>query len=137
MLVSSFGGDGASEGPGPTGDGAAGLMSRPIPDLAGVRRDSGRLSEGFQTRRRGPTQRPIPFERRRRDRARRRRFAGGVYPSALAFSASALGQAVRGVIDVLDDTVRLEIELPGLLGALAKGLEGRLRKAGQLLLARK
>ena len=55
----------------------------------------------------------------------------------LAFSASALGQAVRGVIDVLDDTVRLEIELPGLLGALAKGLEGRLRKAGLLLLARK
>ncbi|MBA3624526.1 MAG: polyhydroxyalkanoic acid system family protein [Methylibium sp.] len=55
----------------------------------------------------------------------------------LAFSVSALGQTVRGVIDVLDNTVRMEIELPVFLGAIANGLKGRLQKAGQLLLTRK
>jgi putative polyhydroxyalkanoate system protein len=54
----------------------------------------------------------------------------------LSFSASALGHTVHGVIDVLDDKVRMEIELPGFLGVIANGLKGRLRKAGQLLLRR-
>lgn len=55
----------------------------------------------------------------------------------LSFSVSALGQTVRGLIDVLDDTVKMEIELPGVLGVIANGLKGRLRKAGQLLLTRR
>jgi hypothetical protein len=55
----------------------------------------------------------------------------------LSFSASALGQTVRGVIDVHDSDVAMELELPGILGAIAQGLKGRLQKAGQLLLTRK
>jgi hypothetical protein len=48
-----------------------------------------------------------------------------------------LGQTVSGVIDVLDATVVMEIELPGVLGVLAGGLKNRLQKMGQLLLTRK
>jgi hypothetical protein len=33
--------------------------------------------------------------------------------------------------------VNMQIELPGVLGAIAGGLKGRLQKAGQLLLTRK
>jgi hypothetical protein len=55
----------------------------------------------------------------------------------LTFSVSAMGQAVSGVVDVLDAVVRMDIELPGVLGLLAGGLKGRLQAAGQLLLTRK
>ena len=55
----------------------------------------------------------------------------------LVFAVAAVGQTVSGTIDVLDTAVTMEIELPGLLGLLAGGLKGRLRKAGQLLLTRK
>lgn len=55
----------------------------------------------------------------------------------LSFSASALGQTVRGVIEVQDSTVAMEIELPALLGAIAHRMKGRLQKAGQLLLTKK
>jgi hypothetical protein len=48
-----------------------------------------------------------------------------------------MGQAVSGVVDVLDDVVAMEIELPGVLGIMAAALRGRLQKAGQLLLTRK
>ena len=48
-----------------------------------------------------------------------------------------LGQTIAGVIDVLDTTVTMEIELPGLLGMIAGGLKDRLQKAGTLLLTRK
>ena len=46
----------------------------------------------------------------------------------LVFSASAIGQAVSGVIDVGDATVTMEIQLPGVLGLLASGLKGRCRR---------
>ena len=52
----------------------------------------------------------------------------------LIFAVGALGQTVSGVASVLDDTVTIEIELPGVLGMLAGGLKDRLQKAGQLLL---
>jgi hypothetical protein len=55
----------------------------------------------------------------------------------LAFSVSGLGQTVSGIVDVLDAAVNMQIELPGVLGAIAGGLKGRLQKAGQLLLTRK
>lgn len=55
----------------------------------------------------------------------------------LSFSVGAMGQAVSGVVDVLDDVVAMEIELPGVLGIMAAALRGRLQKAGQLLLTRK
>ena len=55
----------------------------------------------------------------------------------LTFSVSAMGQTVSGVVDVLDAVVRMDLELPGVLGLIASGLKGRLQKAGQLLLTRK
>jgi Putative polyhydroxyalkanoic acid system protein (PHA_gran_rgn) len=55
----------------------------------------------------------------------------------LTFSVAAIGQRIGGVVDVLDTTVTIEIELPGVLGLIAGGLKGRLQKAGQLLLTRK
>lgn len=55
----------------------------------------------------------------------------------LTFSAAALGQTVGGVINVLDNEVTMEIQLPGVLGMIANGLKDRLQKAGQLLLTKK
>lgn len=55
----------------------------------------------------------------------------------LIFDVAAMGQTVGGVIDVLDTTVTMEIELPGVLGTIANGLKGRLQKVGQMLLTKK
>ena len=52
----------------------------------------------------------------------------------LTFSVAALGQAVSGAIEVFDDTVTMEIELPAVLRVIASGLRERLEKMGQLLL---
>jgi hypothetical protein len=54
----------------------------------------------------------------------------------LIFSAAAMGQTVAGVIDVLDTEVTMEIELPGVLGMVARGLKERLQQVGQLLLTK-
>jgi hypothetical protein len=53
----------------------------------------------------------------------------------LIFSAAAIGQ-ISGVIDVLDTEVTMEIELPGVLGMVARGLKERLQQVGQLLLTK-
>ena len=55
----------------------------------------------------------------------------------LTFNFAAMGQTVAGVIEVLDASVTMEIELPGVLAVLASGLKGRLQKVGQLLLTKK
>ena len=55
----------------------------------------------------------------------------------LSFSVTAMGQAVRGFVDVLDDEVRLEVLLPGFLAMLAGKVKGRLQKEGQLMLEKK
>ncbi|MDN8616107.1 polyhydroxyalkanoic acid system family protein [Variovorax ginsengisoli] len=55
----------------------------------------------------------------------------------LIFSVATLGQTVSGVIEVMDATVTMEIELPGILRVIASGLTNRLQKMGQLLLTRK
>lgn len=52
----------------------------------------------------------------------------------LVFSATAMGQTVAGVIDVLDTVVKMEI---GVLGLLAGGLRSQLQKVGMLLLTKK
>lgn len=52
----------------------------------------------------------------------------------LVFSVCAMGQTASGVVTVLDDAVTMELDLPGVLGLIAGGLNGRLQKAGQLLL---
>jgi hypothetical protein len=55
----------------------------------------------------------------------------------LNFSAQALGQTFTGRIDVEEQDVRIEVELPGLLGAFADKIAGRLRQQGTLLLDKK
>lgn len=54
----------------------------------------------------------------------------------LAFRIAALGQAVSGCVEVLEASVAIEIELPGLLGQIAGTFKDKLKKAGQLLLTR-
>ena len=44
---------------------------------------------------------------------------------------------MTGVINVLDTTVDMQIELPGLLGMIADRLKVRLQMASQLLLTKK
>jgi hypothetical protein len=55
----------------------------------------------------------------------------------LHFSAGALGQAVTGRVDVMERSVRIELDLPWTLAALAERLQRRVRNAGALLLAPK
>lgn len=55
----------------------------------------------------------------------------------LIFSVAALGQTVSGVIQVLDATAIMELELPGALRVIASSLKERLEKMGQVLLTRK
>ncbi len=55
----------------------------------------------------------------------------------LNFSAKVMGQGLSGRMDVLDDAIRLEVDLPGFLGMLAGKIKGRLQKEGQLLLEKK
>jgi putative polyhydroxyalkanoate system protein len=55
----------------------------------------------------------------------------------LTFSVSGMGQTVSGVVDVLDAAVKMDLELPGVIGLLAGGLKGRIQQAGQLLLTKK
>jgi hypothetical protein len=45
----------------------------------------------------------------------------------LNFSVGAMGQTITGAIEVLDAAVTISIELPGVLGAIANGLKGRLQ----------
>ncbi|MDB6155962.1 MAG: hypothetical protein JWL90_4415 [Chthoniobacteraceae bacterium] len=55
----------------------------------------------------------------------------------LYFNAGALGQKVSGQVDVEERNVRIEIELPWLLAAIAGQLQGRVQKEAQLLLGGK
>jgi len=53
------------------------------------------------------------------------------------FGFHAMGQAITGAVDVAEQSVRLELVLPGLLGMMAGRLKGRLQQEGQLLLDKK
>ena len=55
----------------------------------------------------------------------------------LAFSAKVVGQAVAGRLDVLEDAVRMEVELPPFFAMIADKVKGRLKKEGQLMLEKK
>lgn len=52
----------------------------------------------------------------------------------LDFRVGFMGQICTGTLDVADTTVRLEVVLPGLLGAFANKVQSLVRKKGQLLL---
>ncbi len=55
----------------------------------------------------------------------------------LQFRIGALGQALSGTIDVLDDRVNLEVVLPWLLATLAGAIQPLIRKEGALMLEKK
>ena len=55
----------------------------------------------------------------------------------LNFEGTGMGQTVSGRLDVLDDAVRLEIDLPELLAALADRVLKTVKTQTQLLLERK
>ncbi|MEF2071756.1 polyhydroxyalkanoic acid system family protein [Consotaella aegiceratis] len=55
----------------------------------------------------------------------------------LDFRAGMMGQSVLGRLDVLDDTVHLEVDLPGFLAAIAQKIKGTIQREGQLLLEKK
>ena len=55
----------------------------------------------------------------------------------LVFSARALGQLITGRIDVLAESVNVEVDLPHFLALLADKFRGRVQKEGKLLLEKK
>lgn len=52
----------------------------------------------------------------------------------LDFRASLLGQSTTGTVDVADDHVRLEVQLPWMLSLLANKAKQLVRRQGQLML---
>ena len=56
---------------------------------------------------------------------------------SLTLRVSALGQNAGGVIDVAEDHVRLEVQLPWLLAKLGEAIKGVIQKEGKLLLEKK
>lgn len=55
----------------------------------------------------------------------------------LDFTARMMGQTVIGRLDVLEDLVHLEMDLPAFLVGIAEKLKGKIRREGQLLLEKK
>ena len=55
----------------------------------------------------------------------------------LTFRASALGQHASGLIDVLEDSIRVEVSLPWLLAKMAEKLIPAIRREGTLMLEKK
>jgi len=48
-----------------------------------------------------------------------------------------LGQATGGAIDVAEDHVRIELQLPWMLGMMAEQAKAMIERQGQLLLEKK
>ncbi len=55
----------------------------------------------------------------------------------LSFAVGVLGQTATGNIDVADDHVRLEVQLPGFLGRFAEKAAGLIRTKTTLMLEKK
>src|SRR5262245_31933843 len=55
----------------------------------------------------------------------------------LDLRVAVLGHATKGAIDVADDHVRIEIELPWLLSMVAEKAKALIAKQGQLMLEKK
>jgi hypothetical protein len=103
-------------------------MSKPlvvnIPHDLGQTEAQKRLQEGFGRIREQIGGKGVVFEER---------WEG----NRLFFNAGVLGQKVSGQVDVEERNVRIEIELPWILAAIAGQLQGRVQKEGQLLLGGK
>ncbi len=55
----------------------------------------------------------------------------------LDFGMSVAGQTARGIVDVEDTQVRIELELPWILAAIAKRVRGVMDQRGRGLLEKK
>lgn len=55
----------------------------------------------------------------------------------LEFAAKVMGQAITGRLDVMDEAVRIEVDLPPFLAMIAGKVKGKLQQQGQLLLEKK
>ncbi|MFN3512464.1 MAG: polyhydroxyalkanoic acid system family protein [Phenylobacterium sp.] len=55
----------------------------------------------------------------------------------LNFAAKVVGQSVAGRLDVLEEAVRMEVDLPPFFAMIADKVKGRLQKEGQLMLEKK
>ncbi|HEY7385619.1 MAG TPA: polyhydroxyalkanoic acid system family protein [Beijerinckiaceae bacterium] len=53
------------------------------------------------------------------------------------FKVSVLGQGVTGSLDVMDDQVRVEVQLPWLLAMVAEKAKALIQKQGTLMLEKK
>jgi hypothetical protein len=55
----------------------------------------------------------------------------------LHFEAKALGQKMTGRLDVTDDALRIEVDLPEILAALAERIAGKLKDTSRKLLEKR
>jgi hypothetical protein len=55
----------------------------------------------------------------------------------LHFEGSGLGQTMTGRLDIRDDAVDIQLDLPEILAAIAEKITGRLKVEGQKLLEKK
>jgi Putative polyhydroxyalkanoic acid system protein (PHA_gran_rgn) len=55
----------------------------------------------------------------------------------LEFRAALMGHTTRGAVDVAENHVRIEIELPWFLGMIAEHAKTMIEKQGQLMLEKK
>ncbi len=55
----------------------------------------------------------------------------------LSFRVGAMGQTVSGHLDVAEDTVRVELQLPWILSMVADKAKGFIQKQGTLMLEKK
>lgn len=55
----------------------------------------------------------------------------------MSFSAQALGQTITGRLEVLDEAVRMEVDLPNVFALIAGKIKGKLQTQGRLLLEKR
>ena len=55
----------------------------------------------------------------------------------MTFRVGAMGQTVSGHLEVLDDSVRVEVELPWILAVVAEKAKSFIQKQGTLMLEKK
>lgn len=55
----------------------------------------------------------------------------------MSFSVGAMGQTVTGHVDVMEDSVRVEVNLPWLLSMVADKAKAMIQKQGTLMLEKK
>ncbi|QFU17853.1 polyhydroxyalkanoic acid system family protein [Microvirga thermotolerans] len=55
----------------------------------------------------------------------------------MAFRVGALGQTIAGHLDVMEDQVRVEVQLPWILAMVAEKAKGFIQKQGTLMLEKK